>query len=562
MPSIEIIKENIKNAIKNAVREKYSIDIKINIEKPPEGYGDFSYPLFDLVKFLRRDPADIGREIIDSIRLENIEKMEVSGNYLNFYVDYLSLSEEFIRNIWERGSEALNFEKKNIRVILEHTSANPTGPLHVGRGRNPIIGDTIGRILRKCGYDVETHYYVNDAGRQSAILVYGYKNIKLDVNEKKLDHMLVPYYQKANELMEKNPDIAKEVEKIMMDVEGGNEKIIMENREILGKVLDGIRETLSRINVRFDKFYWETELILNGSVKRVLELLKDEIKEEEGAYYIEVEVRGKKEKVFLIRKDGTSLYFTRDIAYHLVKSEMGDELIDVLGEDHKPHAEMLLQVLKKIKKDISIRTVFYSFVSLPEGRMSTRRGRVVYLDDLIDEAVDKAREEIIKRRSDLKEEEISSLAEKIGTGAVRFNILKIQSEKKLVFKWEEALNFEGDSSPFLQYSYARASSILRKESWKGNFSRNLLRDPSEISLVKNLLNYQEIILDSARELRPYKVAKYAVDLASSFNIFYSQCPVLRESEDIKQNRLGLVYAFRIVMGDLLETMGIEHPEEI
>jgi len=434
--------------------------------------------------------------------------------------------------------------------------------LHVGRGRNPIIGDTIGRILRKCGYDVETHYYVNDAGRQSAILVYGYKNIKLDVNEKKLDHMLVPYYQKANELMEKNPDIAKEVEKIMMDVEGGNEKIIMENREILGKVLDGIRETLSRINVRFDKFYWETELILNGSVKRVLELLKDEIKEEEGAYYIEVEVRGKKEKVFLIRKDGTSLYFTRDIAYHLVKSEMGDELIDVLGEDHKPHAEMLLQVLKKIKKDISIRTVFYSFVSLPEGRMSTRRGRVVYLDDLIDEAVDKAKEEIIKRRSDLKEEEISSLAEKIGTGAVRFNILKIQSEKKLVFKWEEALNFEGDSSPFLQYSYARASSILRKESWKGNFSRNLLRDPSEISLVKNLLNYQEIILDSARELRPYKVAKYAVDLASSFNIFYSQCPVLRESEDIKQNRLGLVYAFRIVMGDLLEIMGIEHPEEI
>ncbi|HEU12826.1 MAG TPA: arginine--tRNA ligase, partial [Euryarchaeota archaeon] len=337
---------------------------------------------------------------------------------------------------------------------------------------------------------------------------------------------------------------------------------IMENREILGLVLEGIKQTLSRINVSFDRFYWETDLILNGSVKRVLEMLRDDMKEEEGAYYIEVELKGKREKVFLKRKDGTSLYFTRDIAYHLVKSELGDEMINVLGEDHKPHAEMLLQVLKKIKGNINIRNVFYSFVALPEGRMSTRRGRVVYLDDLIEESVEKAREEIIKRRNDLDPEAIETLSEKIGTGAVRFNILKIQSEKKLVFKWEEALNFEGDSSPFLQYSYARASSILRKESWKGQYSKDLVRDQAEVALLKMMLQYPEVIEDASRNLRPYRVAKYAIDLASAFNIFYTQCPVLKEREELKQNRLAMVHAFRLLMGDLLDLMGIEHPEEI
>ncbi|MBD6955670.1 MAG: arginine--tRNA ligase [Thermoplasmata archaeon] len=562
MFGLEGVRKSLEESIKEVIREKFSLEMNVVLERPPEGFGDFSYPLYDLVKNLRKSPEELGKIIISSMDLKNIERVEIKGNYLNFYADSLSISEDFINKIRESGREALNFERKNRKVILEHTSANPTGPLHVGRGRNPIIGDTIGRLLKKYGYDVETHYYVNDAGRQSAILVYGYKNLKLDVNEKKSDHRLVPYYQKASELIENDDQAKLEIEKIMNSVERGDVNTIMENREILGLVLEGIKQTLSRINVSFDRFYWETDLILNGSVKRVLEMLRDDMKEEEGAYYIEVELKGKREKVFLKRKDGTSLYFTRDIAYHLVKSELGDEMINVLGEDHKPHAEMLLQVLKKIKGNINIRNVFYSFVALPEGRMSTRRGRVVYLDDLIEESVEKAREEIIKRRNDLDPEAIETLSEKIGTGAVRFNILKIQSEKKLVFKWEEALNFEGDSSPFLQYSYARASSILRKESWKGQYSKDLVRDQAEVALLKMMLQYPEVIEDASRNLRPYRVAKYAIDLASAFNIFYTQCPVLKEREELKQNRLAMVHAFRLLMGDLLDLMGIEHPEEI
>ncbi len=559
---LDEIKNNIKKELKESIREKFSLDIDINVEIPPEEHGDFAYPLYDLVKYLKRSPSDIGAILLDTLKVKNISKIELSGNYLNFYVDYLSISQDFMERLWKEGLSALGFDKRNIKVVLEHTSANPAGPLHVGRGRNPIIGDTLARLMRKCGYEVETQYYVNDAGRQSAILVYGYRNLNLDVNEPKSDHRLVHYYQKANEMLEKDENVAKEIEKIMMEVEAGNRDMIFENRKILSEVLNGILETLSRINVSFDRFYWETDLILDGSVKKVLELLKREMKEEEGAYYIEIPMKGKNEKVFLVRKDGTSLYFTRDIAYHLVKSQIAQVLVNVLGEDHKPHAEMLMYVLKKIRSDINLRNIFYSFVGLPEGRMSTRKGRVVYLDDLIEEAVEKAREEILKRRNDLSEERVKSLAEKIGTGAIRFNILKIQNEKKMVFKWEEALNFEGDSSPFLQYSYARASSILRKEYWNGNFSRDYISDPSEIYLIKNLLRYPQVIAESCENLRPHRLAKYAIDLASSFNIFYTQCPVLKERKEIMQNRLGLVYAFRLIMGDALETMGIDHPDEI
>jgi len=556
------LKKGISNALELSIKDKFQIVQKVELEIPPENMGDLAFPMFDLLKSLKKSPEEVGKILMESLKLPYVKAMKLSGPYLNFYIDFLPLSDDFIRDIWKNGVESLTFPYKNKKIVLEHTSANPTGPLHVGRGRNPIIGDTLRRLLKKYGYDVETQYFVNDAGRQSAILVYGVENLKMDMDKKKPDHALVSFYQKANELLEKDPEVAKKIEQIMMQVETGDKERIIKNREILSQVLDGIRETLKLLKVEFDLFYWETDLILNGNVKNVIEMLKKELKEENGAYYIEIEKDDKKEKVFLIRKDGTSLYFTRDIAYHLWKSEKGDMIINVLGEDHKPHAELLENVLKKLKNDIKIKNVFYSFVSLPEGRMSTRKGRVVYLDDLLDESKEKAREEILKRRENIVGESLEELSKKIGYGAVRYNILKIQSEKQLVFKWSDALNFEGDSSPFLQYAYARASSILKKQSWSGMYKSSLIKEKSELSLIKHFLNYPEIIEYSAEQLKPYRIAKYAFDLASSFNIFYTECPVLKEEKELMENRLALVHTFKIIMGDILDIMGIDHPEEI
>ncbi|MEM2269061.1 MAG: arginine--tRNA ligase, partial [Thermoplasmata archaeon] len=242
---MERIRNSIKESLEREIRSKFSIKLSVLLEIPSGEHGDFAYPLYDLLKLLKKSPEEIGKKLIEDLRIDNVSKIELSGNYVNFYVDYTSISQAFIEEIWRKGKEALSFERKNKKVILEHTSANPTGPIHVGRARNPIIGDTIGRLMKKCGYDVEIQYYVNDAGKQSATLVYGYRNLKIETNDEKIDHRLVHYYQKANDLLENDEKVKMEIEKIMKEVEGGNKELIMENREILGNVLKGIEKTLS-----------------------------------------------------------------------------------------------------------------------------------------------------------------------------------------------------------------------------------------------------------------------------------------------------------------------------
>ncbi len=554
---LDEFKDRISEILEKRIKEIYSLDYKVHLVEPPENMGDVSFQLFELSKILKKDPVSIGRSIIENLKIENIEKIEQVGPYINMYFNFKNLSYIYFQKLISEDKQIFQFPEKNKKVILEHTSANPTGPLHVGRGRNPIIGDSLKRILKKYGYNVETHYFVNDAGRQSSTLVWGVKNFGKH-EDGKTDHVYVKFYQMANEIVEKDKEKGKEIDELMRKIESGDKETLEFSRTVVCKVLDGILETLAKMDIRFDSVVYETEFIINGMVQEVIEKLKTYLKDENGALYFPLN----DEKIYLTRSDGTSLYFTRDIAYHLYKRKLGDLIINVLGEDHKAHADSLLKVLKKIDENIKIENVFYSFVSLPEGKMSTRRGRVVYLDDLLNESIEKARIEIEKRRNDLNKEKIDELSKKIGIGAVKFNIIKIQSEKPLVFKWEEALNFEGDSLPFLQYSYARASSILKKMVWKKEFYPENIDHPREIALIKLLLKYTEILKDSAESLKPYKVAKYGVDLASEFNLFYSECPVLRSEGKTRENRLALVHAFRETMGDLLETLGIDHPEEM
>ncbi len=554
---IDEFKDSIAGEIEKRIKDVYSIDYTVNLVEPPENMGDLSFAVFEISRLLKSDPLTVGKKIVEDLKIDNVEKIQQVGPYINIYLDYRELSKIYFHKLLNEKSNIFKFPEKNKKVILEHTSANPTGPLHVGRGRNPIIGDSLRRILLKYGYSVETHYFVNDAGRQCATLVWGVKNFGMEENGKP-DHVYVKYYQMANDIIEKDKEKIKEIDELMRKIESGDKETLEFSRKVVSRVLGGILETLEKMDIRFDRIVYETEFIVNGMVQDVIENLKPYLQEENNALYFPLN----NEKIYLKRSDGTSLYFTRDIAYHLYKRKLDDIIINVLGEDHKSHADSLLKVLKKIDESINVNTVFYSFVSLPEGKMSTRRGRVVYLDDLIDEAIEKARQEIEKRRSDFDNEKINELSKKIGIGAVKFNILKIQSEKPLVFRWEEALNFEGDSSPFLQYSYARASSILRKMEWNGEFNPEKIDHPREISLIKLILKYTKILKESAESLKPHRIAKYGVDLASEFNLFYGECPVLKSEGEIRENRLALVHAFRETMGDLLETLGIDHPEEM
>jgi arginyl-tRNA synthetase len=327
-------------------------------------------------------------------------------------------------------------------------------------------------------------------------------------------------------------------------------------------------QTLNRLNIDVDGFTWESKFVENNSVDKIIERLKgsDYCHEQDGAYYLELEsfgLAGRETKWFFTRSDGTSVYTTRDLAYHMDKFTRTDIAINILGEDHKLAMQELAAALTIMGVPKKPEIVYYAFVSLPEGKMSTRKGLVVNLDDLIDEAVDRAYEEVKKRREDLSEERMREIARIVGIGALRYNIVRVQAEKQIVFKWEDALNFEGSSAPFIQYAHARACSILNKAgNWSREFDATHLTIDYEKDLVKSIAGFPPVLADCAEHRRTHPLAVYAQDLATQFNQFYRYVPVLKAEGGVRDARLGLVEASMWALRNSLNSLGIEAPEEM
>jgi len=567
-------KKDITSLLKKSLSSlKYDCEIKL--EHPPEGLGDFAFPCFPLASIAKKSPKDIAEEIAKQIKKDKlVEKIEAKGAYVNFYLDKNKLKTLTLKTVFEKKDKYGYLEKKNKKVIIEHTSANPNGPLHVGRARNPIIGDTIVRIFKAAGYDVESQFYLDDMGKQVAILGWGVNNLyqkKIPKTKyKKPDHQTVWFYQEASKLLEKDKKVDDEISNIVKKSEEGDQKIISLIHKAYSPVLEGINESLRRINITIDKYVPESKFVEDKSVDKVVEKLKKSkyCGIEDDAYFLDMEpfgVQGRNTKFFFLRKDGTTLYATRDVAYHMWKAEHADKLINILGEDHKLESKQVEIALNLVNIKKIPKVIFYSFVTLPGGKMSTRQARVVYLDELIDECIKRAYDEVKKRREhELSEQKMREIAEIIGIGALRYNIIKVQPEKDIVFKWEDALNFEGNSCPFIQYSHARACSILskNKDDLEG-FNAELLKHNSEIDLIKKIANFPDVIDDSCECYKPHSITLYLFDVASSFNQFYRDCPVLPEkNKDVRKARLALVDATRIVIKNGLNLFGIVAPEEM
>ncbi len=534
-----------------------NIGINKEVEEAKENFGDFTLPCFSLAKEMKKNPSLIAKEIAEKLKDEYFEKIEAVGPYVNFWINAKKLAELTLEEIL--SGEIFKFQKRE-KVIAEHTSANPTGPLHVGRTRNSIIGDSLARVMRKYGYDVEVQYFVNDVGKQVATLLWGIKNIKIEEKDTRGDYRYVPYYQAAYRELEKNPEIEEEIQEFIWKYERGDEELHKMAEEYVGSVLKGIEESLKNINIYFDNFVWESSLV--NRAKEVADSLKDYLKEDDGAFYIDLKELGVegKDRLYLFRRDGTTLYPFRDIAYHLLKGERARKNVDVLGEDHKLHFQAIKKIVEILNENIELDALFYSFVKLPEGKMSTRQGKVVYLDDLLKEAEARV-DEIIKNR-EYEKEEMKKIRRAIAVGAIRFHILNVQEEKPMTFRWEDALNFEGESAPFIQYTYARAASILRKTNWNGEYSIEYISHPQEIKLLKLMAKYPSMVENAVRRLSPYIMARYAYTLASQFNQFYRDCPVLKADDNTKNARLAIVKAFKKLIKDVLELLGIEAPEKM
>ena len=412
------------------------------------------------------------------------------------------------------------------------------------------------RLLRFNGYEVETHYYVNDMGRQVAILLFGLKKFPLD-KKKKNDHAIADVYVKANKYLEENSEAEKEVREIMKKYEKGIFKT--EVRNIVEYCLEGIRETLSRLNIKHDKFIYESDFVFNGEVENVLNRLKrTRFYKENEVSYLDLKEFGIDKELILKRSDGTTLYTTRDIAYHVFKSRNFDIIIDIFGSDHKLVARQLKAVLK-ILQEKEPEFIIHEFISIPEGKISTRRGIYISVDTLIEECIKKAYEEVSKRRKDLPEEKKRIISEKLGIGSLKFYIVRVSPERKITFKWDEVLNFERNSLPYIQYAYARICKVLKKKPAPENFEiYNVTQN--EKNLIKTVSKFPKIVKEAAEKRSVHMIANYLLQLADIFHRFYNSERIIGSKEEAF--RLNLINVTKIVLENSFKILGIEPLEEI
>ncbi len=513
---------------------------------------------FKLAKELKRSPAEIANEIVEKLTpTQYVGSIQSVNGYINFFA-----SEEFLEDVIDVVlSQDENYGHLNMRgeVLVEHTSANPDGPIHIGHLRNAIIGDSLARMMRKAGLNVRTQYYVNDMGRQTAVAVLGYELFGL--SDSKPDHAVAEVYVKANRELEANPELEKRVEELMIRYEEGDEEVAEKFRMVVEAALEGIRSTLRRIGIEHDEYVWESEFVRNGYVDRVLTALEEKnVIEKAGAWIVKLE--GFEKEVVLRRENGTTLYVTRDLAYHLWKSERFERCVNVLGSDHKLYAAQLAKLLELIgAKPPDV--VFFEFVSLPEGSMSTRRGRFVSADELMERVKEEAMKIIAAR--EMSEEEKEKIAEAVAVGAIRFDFVKVAPEKPMVFDWNRALDFERQTASYIQYSHARACSIMRKAISMGMPDlefRAELCSAGERKLVMLLSKLPYQIKRAIEDLKPHYVAEYLLSVASAFNDFYREHPVLKCDAELRMHRLAIVDATRIVLRNGLELLGIEPLERM
>lgn len=626
-------------ALKEVLREVEAFAFS----KPPNPqFGQLASSLcFELAKKLNQKPADAAAHLVDAVdkrKFKLIEKVSAVGGYINFHVNLAKFASLTLHSIRQLGA-TYGFVKteKPMKIIVEHTSVNPLHPIHIGQARNPMIGDALARILKHRGHTVFCHYYIDDVGRQSSVVAYGYDKLGRPQPDEKADHFVGKIYtitsclvelnrlrkelelaktaappdevakitrqidewmSIAAELKEKFPSLfekllekigkdenaEEEINKLNLAYENGEPEAKKLVREVSELCLKGFRETQERVGVHYDSWDWESDLVWSGQVSEVLQRLKTTpfVYTEGGVLEFDAEkvarlfkLKAKLElredyevpPLTLTRADGTSLYTTRDIAYTLWKFNRADKVINVIGMEQslaQLQLKLALHALGYGKCADNLVHFAYNLVTLPGYKMSSRRGRYVTFDEVLDEAVERAYAEVSKRSPQLSEEEKREIARFVGLGAVRFALVDVDAAKPVVFTWDRVLNFETNSAPYVQYTHARACSILRKaarEPAEADFS--LLKEPLERELVLALASFPETFIDAAEYLKPNLIADFANSLADKFNTFYNALPVLKaEPKALSDARLALTSAIKIVLHNALNLIGVVAPEKM
>ncbi|MDR1629088.1 MAG: arginine--tRNA ligase [Oscillospiraceae bacterium] len=552
-----MFEDKLAALLKQQVASQAENDIRALLARPElKEHGDFSFPCFSLSKLLRRSPAQIAQELAGKLeRPVFIDKIEAVGGYVNFFLNRTVFFETVMLEILKQKTAfGSSGEGRGKTSLVEHTSINPNASPHIGRARNAIIGDFITRLLRFEGYEVDVHYFVNDIGKQISMLVLGSQSLK----EIRFADLL-DIYVSINQKIKDDPQLETQVFDLLYQLENGDEAVKKQFREIVDICIAGQSKIFNELGIHYDCFDYESQFLFDNSLEDITEQLQNAnllFEDEEGRLVVNIEDRGLPPLV-VTRSDKTSLYPLRDIAYTIWKARQGkDKNMIVLGQDQQLYFQQIAAVVSALGHTPP-EVVHYSFVMLVDGKMSTRQGTVVLLEDFMAEAAKKAEEEMRGRGHEVDE----ALAKKIAYASVKYSMEKTSNERNVIFDWDNALSFEGDTGPYLLYSYVRIHSILRKTGHAVDFAAlncACLTQEAEYDLIKALADFPNAVQLAKKDFSPHVITHYAFELARKFSAFYHACAILNaEQEAVRNARLCLILCVKQTFKNAFYLLGIE-----
>jgi len=546
------------------------------IEIPPDTQmGDYAVPCFKFAKKYRKSPAVIAAEIAEKIaekigNAEGFEKIENAGPYVNFFVDKTHFAQRILKQAY---NEKENYGSTDVgqgrTVIVEFSSPNIAKPFHIGHIRSTLIGNSINNIYKYAGYKTVAINHLGDYGTQFGMLISAYKKWGtpevVEAIEKDPIPELLKLYVRYNQEMETHPEYKDEARYWFKELENGDKeahRLWAWFREVSLKEFNRVYDMFG---IKFDSFTGES--FYSDKMPAVLDELEDKglLKDSEGAKIVELSEYDMTDAV-IQKSDGSTLYVTRDITAAMYRKKTYDfyKNIYVVGAPQKLHFDQWRKIIDLMGYDWAYDCVHVMFgtVSLEDGALATRKGRVVFLEDVLKKAIEKTTEIINERNPNLEDRE--EVAKQVGIGAVIFQELFNNRIKDYMFSWDKTLSFEGETGPYVQYTYARTCSLLRKADIKvsDNVDFSVLTDKESFNVIKKLEGFKAAVLGAHDKYEPFFITRYIVGLAQEFNRFYHECPIIVEDLEVKKARLLLTLTVNTVLKKGMELLGMETPEKM
>lgn len=562
-----IIAEKIAKAVELDVEEIYSY-----IEIPPnQDMGDYAFPCFKLAKALRKAPPIIATELKEKIEEDNnVEKVDIAGGYLNFYINKLELVKSVLQEIdSKKENYGSNETGKNKNIVIDYSSPNIAKPFHIGHLRNTVIGAALYKIYKYLGYNTTSVNHLGDYGTQFGKMIEGYKRwgAEYDLESNPIDECM-NIYVRINNLCKEDEAVLEQCRENFKKIEEGDPYCVEIWNKFKSLSLKEFQKIYDLLGVTFDSF--NGEAFYSDKMDEVVEILEKNncLKESEGAKIVDLEDKGL--GVCMIKKsNGSTSYATRDLAAVLYRSRTYDfdKCLYVVAYEQNLHFKQIFEVAKNLEipeKCLNgLEHVAYGMVRLTTGKMSTREGTVIKVDELLQEAIDRVQKVIEEKNPEM--ENRSEEAKKIGIGSVIFNNLCSTIIKDQVFDWNTVLNFNGETGPYIQYIYVRTKSVLEKAGYVPNINEikfELLQDKESLKVIQTLYNFENILMSVVDKNEPSLLARYLIELAQNYSNFYNENKIIDDNKDIQNARVYLSYA----VGNVLKTgaglLGIQMPNKM